>query len=175
MGEQSVPPLYERRDDYHFYRELGIRLGQQEYWPETLEEMFDKFLEPAGVAYKELMALGEELETFPGEDMIPENRVAKCQSTVYVTGELKDGIMRFRGCSDAAFVRGELAILIGAMSGLPPCEVVTAKAQVAQFIDKLKGIITISLIRGEGFLGMYEKMREIACDYCQAPGVQISQ
>jgi len=126
-------------------------------------------------AYKELMALGEELETFPREDMIPENRVAKCQSTVYVAGELKDGIMLFRGCSDAAFVRGELAILIGAMSGLPPCEVVTAKAQVAQFIDKLKGIITISLIRGEGFLGMYEKMREIACDYCQAPGVQISQ
>ena len=108
------------------------------------------------------------------EEMVPENRVAKCQSTVYVSGELADGKMRFRGSSDAAFVRGELAILIGAMNGLSPCEVVTAKAQVGQFVEKLKGIITISLIRGEGFLGMYEKMREISCEYCQVPEVQIS-
>jgi cysteine desulfuration protein SufE len=125
-------------------------------------------------AYKELMALGENLESFPKEDMVPENRVAKCQSTVYITGQLEDGRMRFRGCSDAAFVRGELAILIGAMSGLSPCEVVTSKGQVSQFVEKLKGIVTISLIRGEGFLGMYEKMREISCEYCQAPEVQLS-
>ena len=125
--------------------------------------------------YKELMALGEDLESFPKEDMIPENRVAKCQSTVYITGELDQGGMRFRGCSDAAFVRGELAILVGTMSGLSPCEVVTAKAQVGQFVENLKGIVTISLIRGEGFLGMYEKMREISCEYCQTSEIQISQ
>jgi cysteine desulfuration protein SufE len=125
-------------------------------------------------AYKELMALGENLEDLPKEDMIPENRVAKCQSTVYITGRLEDGRMRFRGFSDAAFVRGELAILIGALSGLSPCEVVTSKVQVGQFVEKLKGIVTISLIRGEGFLGMYEKMREISCEYCQTPEVQLS-
>jgi len=121
------------------------------------------------------MKLGESLADFPPKEMVPENRVAKCQSTVYVAGELADGRMCFRGSSDAAFVRGELAILIGAMSGLSPCEVVTAKAQVGQFVEKLKGIITISLIRGEGFLGMYEKMRGISCEYCQVPEVQISQ
>jgi len=126
-------------------------------------------------AYKELMALGEQLERFPKEDMVPENRVAKCQSTVYITGRLENGKMRFRGCSDAAFVRGELAILIQTMSGLSPCEVVTAKTRVAEFVENLKGIITISLIRGEGFLGMYEKMREISCEYCQAPEVQLSR
>jgi cysteine desulfuration protein SufE len=126
-------------------------------------------------AYKELMALGEKLESFPEEDMIPENRVAKCQSTVYITGRLDGGKMLFKGCSDAAFVRGELAILIGAMSGLSPCEVVTSKAKVGQFVERLKGIVTISLIRGEGFLGMYEKMREISCQYCQTPEVQVSQ
>lgn len=126
-------------------------------------------------AYKELMALGEGLGSFPKEDMVPENRVAKCQSTVYITGWLDDGRMHFSGFSDAAFVRGELAILIGAMDGLSPCEVVTSKARVGRFVEKLKGIITISLIRGEGFLGMYEKMREISCQYCQTPEVQISQ
>jgi len=124
--------------------------------------------------YKELMALGEELESFPKEEMVPENRVAKCQSKVYITGRLQAGKMYFRGCSDAAFVRGELAILIRTMSGLPPCEVVTAKAQVGQFVEELKSVITISMIRGEGFLGMYERMRDISCNYCQTPEVQLS-
>jgi len=124
--------------------------------------------------YKELMALGEELGSFPKEDMVPENRVAKCQSTVYITGQLQTGRMCFQGCSDAAFVRGELAILIRTMSGLSPCEVVTAKAQVGQFVEKLRSVITISMIRGEGFLGMYERMRDISCEYCQTPEVQIN-
>jgi len=59
LGEQAVEPLYERRDDYQLWRELGTRLGQEEHWPETLEKMYDKFLEPAGVTFAELMARDE--------------------------------------------------------------------------------------------------------------------
>jgi thiosulfate reductase / polysulfide reductase chain A len=59
LGEQSVAPLYERRDDYHLWCELGKRVGQEELWPDTLEKMYDRFLEPAGVTYKELMAKEE--------------------------------------------------------------------------------------------------------------------
>jgi len=54
-GEQCVTPLYERRDDYQFWRELGTRLGQEEYWPETLEKMYDRFLEPAGKTFNEFV------------------------------------------------------------------------------------------------------------------------
>ena len=59
LGEQVVAPLHERRDDYQLWRELGIRLGQEEHWPETLEKMYDKFLEPAGVTFSELMSRDE--------------------------------------------------------------------------------------------------------------------
>jgi thiosulfate reductase/polysulfide reductase chain A len=59
LGEQSVEPLYERRDDYHLWCELGKRVGQEEHWPDTLEKMYDRFLEPAGVTYKEMMAKEE--------------------------------------------------------------------------------------------------------------------
>jgi len=52
--EQAVDPLYERKDDYSAWRELGIRLGQKEYWPDTLEQWFDKILGPAKVRFKEL-------------------------------------------------------------------------------------------------------------------------
>lgn len=54
-GEKAVEPLYERRDDYQLWRELGNRLGQEGYWPETLESMFDRFLEPSGTHFNELL------------------------------------------------------------------------------------------------------------------------
>lgn len=46
--------MYERRDDYQLWRELGDRLGQQGYWPETLEGWFDCVLAPAEITHAEL-------------------------------------------------------------------------------------------------------------------------
>jgi thiosulfate reductase/polysulfide reductase chain A len=38
-NERPVQPSFERRTDFEFWRELGLRLGQQEYWPwKNLEE-----------------------------------------------------------------------------------------------------------------------------------------
>jgi thiosulfate reductase/polysulfide reductase chain A len=54
-GEQCIEPKYERRSDYYFLRELGMRLGQEGYWPETVEEACNKFLKPIGLGFKELI------------------------------------------------------------------------------------------------------------------------
>lgn len=52
---QGMEPLYERRNSYDFYRGLGIRLGQEQYWPwETIEEVYDHCLEPAGLTFRKL-------------------------------------------------------------------------------------------------------------------------
>lgn len=51
--EAAVQPLYERRDDYQLWRELGNRLGQSEHWPDTLEKWFNRLLTPAGITFKE--------------------------------------------------------------------------------------------------------------------------
>lgn len=52
---QGVEPLHERRNSYDFYRGLGIRLGQKEYWPwKNIEEVYDHCLEPVGKTFKEL-------------------------------------------------------------------------------------------------------------------------
>src|SRR5581483_8073132 len=53
-AKRIVEPSYERRDDYQLWRELGNRLGQQGYWPDTLEEWYDWVLEPTGTTHKEL-------------------------------------------------------------------------------------------------------------------------
>jgi anaerobic selenocysteine-containing dehydrogenase len=51
-GEKSVEPEYERRDDYQFWRELGLRLGQEDYWPwKTLEECHDYRFKPMGYTF----------------------------------------------------------------------------------------------------------------------------
>ncbi|WP_136798985.1 molybdopterin-containing oxidoreductase family protein [Desulfosediminicola ganghwensis] len=52
---QGVEPMYERRNSYDFYRGLGMRLGQEEYWPwETIEDVYDHSLEPVGLTFKQL-------------------------------------------------------------------------------------------------------------------------
>ncbi len=53
-ANRIVEPTYERRDDYQFWRELGNRLGQQGYWPDTMEEWFDSILEPTGTTHTKL-------------------------------------------------------------------------------------------------------------------------
>jgi Anaerobic dehydrogenases, typically selenocysteine-containing len=51
----GIEPLYERRNSYDFYRGLGVRLGQERYWPwETVENVYDYCLEPIGLTFKEL-------------------------------------------------------------------------------------------------------------------------
>ena len=60
-GEAAVPSKvegeYDHRDDYEFWRGLGIRLEQQEYWPwQTLEEAYDYRLAPLAYTLKEFMS-----------------------------------------------------------------------------------------------------------------------
>jgi anaerobic selenocysteine-containing dehydrogenase len=48
-SERAIQPLYERKTDYDFWRELGIKMGQGEYWPwQTNEEVFQYRLESLG-------------------------------------------------------------------------------------------------------------------------------
>jgi thiosulfate reductase / polysulfide reductase chain A len=56
---KAMEPLYQRRDDYQFWRELGIRLGQEEYWPwKTMEEVCDYRLAPAGITFSQVLSRG---------------------------------------------------------------------------------------------------------------------
>ncbi len=46
IGQRAVPPLFERKSDFEFYRGLGIRLGQEGFWRNSLDEEWDWCLEP---------------------------------------------------------------------------------------------------------------------------------
>lgn len=58
-GEKAVEPYAERKEDYYFWRGLGIRLGQKEYWPwENFEEHIADRVKPMGVSYEEFVKAG---------------------------------------------------------------------------------------------------------------------
>jgi anaerobic selenocysteine-containing dehydrogenase len=53
VGQKAVEPLHERRNDYELWAGLGRRLLDPDDWPETLEEMLDRFLAPSGRTYRD--------------------------------------------------------------------------------------------------------------------------
>jgi anaerobic selenocysteine-containing dehydrogenase len=55
-GDKAVDPSFDRHSDYDLWRDLGWRLGQQDYWPKTLEGFWDEMLRPEGVSFSELLA-----------------------------------------------------------------------------------------------------------------------
>lgn len=56
-GTRALKPEAERHDDYQLWRGLGMRLGQAEYWWDTLEEAYDYRVDPAGYdSYEDFIA-----------------------------------------------------------------------------------------------------------------------
>jgi len=56
---KAVEGFYDRRDDYDFWRGLGLQLGQGDDWPwETLEDLYDYRLEPSGLTFQQFMDQG---------------------------------------------------------------------------------------------------------------------
>lgn len=58
-GEKSIEPLAERKPDLDFWRGLGMRLGQEKYWPwKTPEEHIAYQLKPMGITFEEFVKTG---------------------------------------------------------------------------------------------------------------------
>ena len=58
-GPAAVEPYYERKTDYDVFRELGLRLGQADCWPdETLQAAYARTLADAGVTWEQYCATG---------------------------------------------------------------------------------------------------------------------
>ncbi len=64
-GERVIQPLGERKDDYTFFRDLGLAVGQDSNdWPwQTLEEVTAYRLAPLGISYQQFTETGYILGT----------------------------------------------------------------------------------------------------------------
>lgn len=72
-----------------------------------------------------LMDYGNTLGVFPDLWKVKSNKVSGCSSNVYINGTLAGARMFFMGDSDSKLVRGQLAILVNGLNGLPPEDVLS--------------------------------------------------
>ncbi|MGH7905655.1 MAG: molybdopterin dinucleotide binding domain-containing protein [Candidatus Binataceae bacterium] len=50
----AMAPDHEHRSDYELWRDLGRLLGQGDYWPEQIEQLWEQWIEPAGLTFDDL-------------------------------------------------------------------------------------------------------------------------
>jgi len=109
--------------------------------------------------YEQLLWYAKKLEPLPAEDKTAENKVPGCVSQVYVTAQLNDGKVSFQGDSDAQITKGLLAMLIIALEGLSPKEIVQL---TPDFIKETQLDVSLTPSRANGFYNIFKTMQKKA-------------
>ena len=109
--------------------------------------------------YEQLLWYAKKLEGFPAKDKVAENKVQGCVSQVYITAELTDGKVSYQGDSDAQITKGLLAMLIIALEGLSPAEIVQL---TPDFIKETQLDVSLTPSRANGFYNIFKMMQKKA-------------
>jgi len=111
--------------------------------------------------YRYVIEMGRDLAPLTDTERSDANKVRGCASQVWlVTEPQPDGILRFRGDSDAHIVRGLIAILLRLYSGRPPAEILDFDVKAA--IDGLGLSGALSSQRSNGLASMVARIRRDA-------------
>lgn len=117
--------------------------------------LFDDWMDK----YALLIDLGNSLEPLDEKHKIPQNIIEGCQSRVWLTAELVDGKIIFKGESDAILVKGIVALLLQVLSGQTPDDIVNTELY---FIEKIGLKEHLSPTRSNGLLAMVKQMKMYA-------------
>lgn len=112
-----------------------------------------------------LMEYGNDLEEFPSQLMIEENKVPGCISNAYITSEVKDNKIYFKGSSEALIVKAYIAILINALSGIKPNEVLNSEEKIKEFLQATNIRANLTPSRANAFENVYGLMKKQAQKY----------
>lgn len=122
--------------------------------------MFDDWLD----RYDYLISLSESLPVIAAEHKTDEYIIEGCQSRVWVDARMEDGKIFYAADSDAIIIKGLLSLLIRAMGGRTPEEVVDLDLY---FIDAIGLKENLSPTRGNGLLATIKQMRLYALAFTQ--------
>lgn len=131
----------------------------------TINEIQDEIIEEfAGFEdwmdkYQMLIDLGNEQEPLDNRYKTEQNLIDGCQSRVWLQADYVDGVINFTAESDALIVKGIIALLIRALSGHTPKEILDAELY---FIDEIGLKEHLSPTRSNGLLAMIKQMRVYA-------------
>ncbi|MBR6166857.1 MAG: SufE family protein [Paludibacteraceae bacterium] len=125
-------------------------------------EAFDDWME----RYQLIVEYARELKKspMPEEDKTDQNKIDGCQSTVWFTAKMQDGLLYFNGDSEALLVKGIVALLLHVLSGHTPKEILDADLY---FIDRIGLREHLSPTRSNGVAAMLKQMKIYALAYNQ--------
>ena len=129
----------------------------------TLDEIRDNFslLDDWEDRYRYVIELGKALPDLPESDRTADNKVRGCASQVWlVTEPQADGAVMFRGDSDAHIVRGLVAIVLTAYSGLHASEI--ARTDALDLFKRIGLVEHLSAQRANGLRSMVKRIRDEA-------------
>src|SRR5215216_6107421 len=133
---------------------LGVSKSVAEIENEIVEEfeLFDDWTDK----YQYIIELGQKLPVLDEKYKSEENKLKGCQSSVWLNSYEKDGRIFFEADSDSTFVKGEIALLIRALSGQKPEDIVNTELG---FIDKTGLRQHIAVTRANGLASMIKQMK----------------
>jgi cysteine desulfuration protein SufE len=115
-------------------------------------EIFSDWLEK----YEYLIDLGKELSPIHPDYKLDEYKINGCQSQVWLHASKKDGKIYFEADSDAIITKGIIALLIRALDGLTPEEILHADLS---FIEEIGLKEHLSPTRANGLVSMIKQMK----------------
>src|SRR5665647_1549441 len=106
--------------------------------------------------YSLLIDLGNSLEPLQDRDKTPQNIIEGCQSRVWLNAEMNNGVINYRGESDAVLVKGIVSLLIQVLTNHTPDEIINTDLY---FIEKIGLREHLSPTRSNGLLAMVKQMK----------------
>jgi len=106
--------------------------------------------------YALLIDFGNGLEIIDEQYKVPQNIIEGCQSRVWLHAEMDQGMIHFKGESDAILVKGIVALLLQVFSGRTPDEILGADLY---FVDKIGLKEHLSPTRSNGLVAMIKQIK----------------
>ena len=134
----------------------------------SLKQIQDEIIEEFSVfndwldKYDYLIELGNELPEIDPEYKTDEYLINGCQSKVWLNADYRDGKIWYHADSDAIIVKGIAALLVKALNGQPPGEIINNDLY---FIDEIGLKQNLSPTRSNGLVAMVKKMKTYALAY----------
>lgn len=118
-------------------------------------ELFDDWMG----RYEYLIELGHSMPIIEEEYKTDEFKIKGCQSQVWVRPDYRDGLIFYKGDSDALITKGLVALLVRVLSGQPPEDV--AEADLT-FLDRIGMMDHLSSTRKNGLAQMVKQLKRYA-------------
>ena len=115
-------------------------------------ELFDDWTD----RYEYIIDLGKKNPPLPDKFKIEDNIIKGCQSQVWLTSSLENGLVHFQADSDAIIVKGLVSLLIRVLSDHKPEEISGADLF---FINKIGMTSHLAQTRSNGLLSMVKQMK----------------